>query len=139
MEDRWKKLWENLKPQISDLAQKAGEVAKKAGDTISDMAKTLGKESAKLAKIGKLKAEIVSLELNRNDIFRKLGERLYDLHKKGEEIKNDKFEDLLKEVEKIESTIIEKQKEIKKIAEEEKLEPEDVEKIPTLKDEEKKD
>jgi uncharacterized protein Yka (UPF0111/DUF47 family) len=139
MEDRWKKLWENLKPQISDLAQKAGEVAKKAGDTISDMAKTLGKESAKLAKIGKLKAEIVSLELNRNDIFRKIGERLYDLYKKGENIEKDKFDDLLKEIEKIESTIIEKQKEIKKIAEEEKLEPEDVEKIPTLEDEEKKD
>ena len=139
MEDRWKKLWENLKPQISDLAQKAGEVAKKAGDTISDMAKTLGKESAKLAKIGKLKAEIVSLELNRNDILRKIGERLYDLYKKGENIEKDKFDDLLKEIEKIESTIIEKQKEIKKIAEEEKLEPEDVEKIPTLEDEEKKD
>lgn len=139
MEDRWKKLWENLKPQISDLAQKAGEVAKKAGDIISDMAKTLGKESAKLAKIGKLKAEIVSLELNRNDIFRKIGERLYDLYKKGENIEKDKFDDLLKEIEKIESTIIEKQKEIKKIAEEEKLEPEDVEKIPTLEDEEKKD
>jgi gas vesicle protein len=139
MEDRWKKLWENLKPQISDLAQKAGEVAKRAGDTISDMAKTLGKESAKLAKIGKLKAEIVSLELNRNDIFRKIGERLYDLYKKGENIEKDKFDDLLKEIEKIESTIIEKQKEIKKIAEEEKLEPEDVEKIPTLEDEEKKD
>jgi len=139
MEDRWKKLWENLKPQISDLAQKAGEVAKKAGDTISDMAKTLGKESAKLAKIGKLKAVIVSLELNRNDILRKIGERLYDLYKKGENIEKDKFEDLLKEIKKIESTIIEKQKEIKKIAEEEKLEPEDVEKIPTLEDEEKKD
>jgi gas vesicle protein len=139
MEDRWKKLWENLKPQISDLAQKAGEVAKKAGDTISDMAKTLGKESAKLAKIGKLKAEIVSLELNRNDIFRKIGERLYDLYKKGENIEKDKFDDLLKEIEKIENTIIEKQKEIKKIAEEEKLEPEEVEKIPTLEDEEKKD
>jgi len=139
MEDRWKKLWENLKPQISDLAQKAGEVAKKAGDTISDMAKTLGKESAKLAKIGKLKAEIVSLELNRNDIFRKIGERLYDLYKKRENIEKDKFDDLLKEIEKIESAIIEKQKEIKKIAEEEKLEPEDVEKIPTLEDEEKKD
>jgi gas vesicle protein len=139
MEDRWKKLWENLKPQISDLAQKAGEVTKKAGDTISDMAKTLGKESAKLAKIGKLKAEIVSLELNRNDIFRKIGERLYDLYKKGENIEKDKFDDLLKEIEKIENTIIEKQKEIKKIAEEEKLEPEDVEKIPTLEDEEKKD
>jgi len=139
MEDRWKKLWENLKPQISDLAQKAGEVAKKAGDTISDMAKTLGKESAKLTKIGKLKAEIISLELNRNDIFRKIGERLYDLYKKGENIEKDKFDDLLKEIEKIENTIIEKQKEIKKIAEEEKLEPEDVEKIPTLEDEEKKD
>jgi uncharacterized protein Yka (UPF0111/DUF47 family) len=139
MEDRWKKLWENLKPQISDLAQKAGEVAKKAGDTISDMAKTLGKESAKLTKIGKLKAEIVSLELNRNDIFRKIGERLYDLYKKGENIEKDKFDDLLKEIEKIKNTIIEKQKEIKKIAEEEKLEPEDVEKIPTLEDEEKKD
>ncbi len=59
--------------------------------------------------------------------------------KKRENIEKDKFDDLLKEIEKIESTIIEKQKEIKKIAEEEKLEPEDVEKIPTLEDEEKKD
>lgn len=51
------------------------------------MAKTLGKESAKLAKIGKLKAEIVSLELNRNDIFRKLGKDFMIFTKREKRLK----------------------------------------------------
>ncbi|MFN3699745.1 MAG: DUF47 domain-containing protein, partial [Dictyoglomus sp.] len=75
-EDKWKKLWDNLKPHITSFAQKAGE-------TISEIAKTLGKESLKLAKIGKLKAEILVLEGNRSEFFRKIGELLYDRYKKG--------------------------------------------------------
>lgn len=138
-EDKWKKLWDNLKPHISSLAQKAGETAQKAGEVISEVAKTLGKESVKLAKIGKLKAEILVLEGNRVEIFRKIGESVYKSLKEGEEFTREKISDLIQEIEKIEQKILEKQKEIENIAKEENLEPEDVEKIPALNDEEKKD
>ena len=138
-DDRWKKLWDDLKPQVSSFAQKAGETAKKAGEAISDMAKTLGKESAKLAKIGKLKADILVLEGNRTDTFKKMGERLYDTLKNEEPLLKEKFDDLLKELTDIETKISDKQKEIEEIAKEEKLEPEDVSKIPAVVDEEKKD
>ncbi len=138
-EDRWKKLWEGLKPQIASMIQKAGETAQKAGEVIAEMAKTLGKESAKLAKIGKLKADILILEGNKDSLLRKLGEKLYELHKNNEEIRKELFADLITEIEGVERKILEKQREIENIAKEENLNPEDVEKIPAIEDEEKKD
>ncbi|ACI19160.1 DUF47 family protein [Dictyoglomus thermophilum] len=138
-EDRWKKLWDTLKPQIASAIQKAGETAQKAGEVISEMAKTLGKESAKLAKIGKLKADILILEGNKDNLLRKLGEKLYQLYKNEEEIKKEVFSELVKEIEELDKKILEKQKEIESIAKEENLNPEDIEKIPAVEDEEKKD
>lgn len=138
-EDKWKKLWDGLKPHISSLAQKAGETAQKAGEVLSEVAKTLGKESVKLAKIGKLKAEILVLEGNKAEIFKKIGEIVYQSLKEEDVFTKEKISDLIQEVEKVEQKILEKQKEIESIAKEENLEPEDVEKIPALKDEEKKD
>ncbi|MGB9856567.1 MAG: DUF47 domain-containing protein [Dictyoglomaceae bacterium] len=122
-EDRWKKIWEDLKPQI-------GSFAKKTGETISDLARILGKESMKLVKIAGLKAEILGLESNKREIFRSLGEKVYNFYKEGKEIDKEDLKELFEEIEKINKNISEKQEEIKKIAEEEKLEPEDVEKIP---------
>ncbi|PMQ01831.1 MAG: DUF47 domain-containing protein [Dictyoglomus sp. NZ13-RE01] len=127
-EDRWKKIWEDLKPQI-------GSFAKKAGDAITDLAKTLGKESVKLAKIAGLKAEILSLEGDKREYLRRLGEEIYKGYKEGRDLTKEEIQKFIEEIEKIEKSIDEKQEEIKKIAEEEKLEPEDVEKIPPSQDE----
>lgn len=138
-EDKWKKLWETLKPQIVSAIQKAGETAQKASEVISEMAKTLGKESAKLAKIGKLKAEILILEGSRDSLLKNLGEKLYELYKNNKDINREVFSDLIEKIEEIEKKILEKQKEIENIAKEENLNPEDVEKIPAVEDEEKKD
>lgn len=138
-DDKWKKLWEGLKPQIASVVQKAGETAQKAGEVVSEMAKTLGKESAKLAKIGKLKADILILEGKKDSLLRRLGEKLYELYKNNEEIRKELFADLMTEIEEVEKKILEKQREIENIAKEENLKPEDVEKIPTIEDEEKKD
>lgn len=129
-EDKWKKIWEDLKPQI-------GSFAKKAGETIVDLAKTLGKESWKLARIGALKAEILGLESSIRDIYKSIGERAYSLYKEGKEINREGFLEFFIEIDNLNKKIEEKKEEIKKIAEEEKLEPEDVEKIPPSEDEEK--
>ncbi|MGB4645819.1 MAG: hypothetical protein WBH76_08025 [Dictyoglomaceae bacterium] len=68
-----------------------------------------------------------------------MGERLYDALKNEEPLLKEKFDDLLKELTDIETKISDKQKEIEEIAKEEKLEPEDVSKIPAIVDEEKED
>ncbi len=129
-EDKWKKIWEDLKPQISSFAKKAGE-------TIVDLAKTLGKESWKLARIGALKAEILSLESSIRDVYKDIGEKAYNLYKEGKEVNKESFLEFFSEIDNLNKKIEGKKEEIKKIAEEENLEPEDIEKIPPSKDEEK--
>ncbi|MCS7201185.1 MAG: DUF47 domain-containing protein [Dictyoglomus sp.] len=129
-EDKWKKIWEDLKPQI-------GSFAKKAGETIVDLAKTLGKESWKLARIGALKAEILSLESSIREVYKNIGERAYNLYKEGKDISKESFLELFGKIDKLNKDIEYKKEEIKRIAEEEKLEPEDVEKIPPSEDGEK--
>lgn len=129
-EDKWKKIWRDLKPQISSLAKKTGE-------TIVDLAKILGKESWKLARIGVLKAEILSSEGSIRDLYRDIGERAYNLYKEGKEINKESFLEFFNKIDNLNKIIEEKKEEIKKIAEEENLEPEDVEKIPPSEDEEK--
>jgi|YelNatPaOPRAMG01_1025707.scaffolds.fasta_scaffold00630_19 hypothetical protein len=132
-EDRWKKIWDDLKPQITSFAKKAGE-------TISDIATKLGKESVKLAKIAKLKADILLMESDRKNFYEKIGEKIYSYFKENKKIIIEEDKEILGYIDKIvkiDEEIKKKQEEIKRIAEEEKLEPEDIEKIPPMEDEAK--
>ena len=67
------KIWQQAKISLSELGQKTMKLAQKGE-----------KEVRRASKIGKLQLDVVSINLNKENIFRQAGKKIYEMHTKGE-------------------------------------------------------
>ncbi|MBU1153845.1 hypothetical protein KKB84_07780 [bacterium] len=100
-------LWEKVKKCLAD-----GVEVLKEGTSI------VAEKSSELAKIGKIKVEIINLNRKINNCFNEIGGRFYHLkiEDKQEEINNDnKINELVEEIKKIEEKVKDKEEQIDKL------------------------
>ncbi|MBC7321000.1 DUF47 domain-containing protein [bacterium] len=114
------------------FSQVISSTAQKIGETLSQLAQKIGKETGKLARIASLKAEIFKLHNDRKSKLEELGEKLLNLYKENALaiVNIESFKDIIDSILNIEKEIEDKNIEIKKIQEEEKISDEEVSQIP---------
>ncbi|MBN2096872.1 MAG: hypothetical protein JW714_00170 [Candidatus Omnitrophica bacterium] len=74
------KIWREAKENLKTLGQRAFKIAQKGE-----------KEVVRASKIGKLQLDIVSLNLKKENIYRQIGKKAYEIYAKKAEITSDQL------------------------------------------------
>lgn len=97
-------IWEQAKEKLRELGQKTVKLAQK-GEV----------EVVRASKVGKLQLDIVSINLKKENIFRQIGKRVYEMHSKKKQIESVKLTSLFSQVSKLEHQVRTKKSKIAKL------------------------
>lgn len=80
-------IWQEAKERLKDLGQKTMKLARKGE-----------KEVVRASKIGKLQLDIVSLNLKKENIFRLVGKKAYEMHANKKHLAAEKLASLFNQI-----------------------------------------
>ncbi len=83
------KIWQEAKDNLRSLGQRTLKLAQKGE-----------KEVVRASKIGKLQLDIVSINLKKENTFRQIGKKAYEMHIKKKEIASAKLTSLFNQIDK---------------------------------------
>ena len=97
-------IWEQAKEKLRELGQKTVKLAQK-GEV----------EVVRASKVGKLQLDIVSINLKKENVFRQIGKKSYEMYSKNKQIELAKLTSLFSQVNKLEHQIRAKKAKIAKL------------------------
>ncbi|RMG63962.1 MAG: hypothetical protein D6715_10495 [Calditrichaeota bacterium] len=72
-------MWEKLREELARVAQKTEELVKTGAEKLKETGEKIGAQGNFLAALARIKTELHALNQRKNDAFRQLGERYYQL------------------------------------------------------------
>lgn len=88
------KIWQDAKESLKALGQKTIKLAQKGEKGV-----------VRSSKIGKLQLDIISINLKKENIFRQVGKKAYEMHTKKKQIDCGKLTSIFNQIDKLNSQI----------------------------------
>ena len=101
------KIWQQAKINLADLGKRTMHLAQKGE-----------KEVRRASKIGKLQLDVVSINLKKDNIFRQIGKKIYEMHGQKEGIDTAKLMSSFNQIDKLNAQIKDKKGQINKFKKE---------------------
>ena len=98
------KIWQEAKENLKALAQRTIKLAQKGE-----------KEVVRASRVGKLQLDIVSINLRKENVFRQVGKKAYEIHSRKSEIEPAKLTSLFNQVDKLNQQIKAKKAQIARL------------------------
>lgn len=84
------KIWGQAKESLKELGQRTMKLAQKGEE-----------EVVRASKVGKLQLDIISSNLKKENVFRQVGKKVYELHARKGSIKSAQLSSLFKQLDKL--------------------------------------
>ncbi len=103
------KIWQEAKENLKALGQRTIKLAQKGEE-----------EVVRASRVGKLQLDIVSINLKKENVFRQVGKKAYEIHSRKNEIEPAKLASLFNQVDKLNQQIKAKKAQIARLKKEKK-------------------
>jgi hypothetical protein len=104
----------DIQKEVAKIWQEAKENLKVLGQRTLKLAQKGEKEVVRASKIGRLQLDIVSINLKKENVFRQIGKKTYEMHNKNKQIESSKLTSLFSQIDKFNHQIKSKKTKIAK-------------------------